>query len=152
MEFDRLMKFKVITVGRIKETFFVESVNQLSKLIRKNHIIDFVEVADEKCPEKLSDKEMLQVKDKEADRILQSLNDDAYVIALAINGKMLTSDGLQRLCGQHRDKEIVFIIGGSLGLADSILRRSNYKLSFSKLTFPHQLMKVLLVEQIAQIQ
>ncbi len=106
---------------------------------------------DEKASENLSEKEMIQVKDKEGDRILGKINDQAYVIALAIEGKQMTSEGLSEhieKLGVTGKSHIVFVIGGSLGLSEKVLKRANYKLSFSRMTFPHQLMKVVLLEQV----
>jgi len=137
------MKIKIISVGKIKESFYVKQINDFAKAISKYASIELIEVADEKCPEKLSDKEMIQVKDKEGVRILNKVQDE-YVVALAIEGKMIDSNQFAKLC----NKDITFIIGGSLGLSDKVLKRANYKLSFSKLTFPHQLMKVVLIEQV----
>lgn len=145
------MRIKLITVGKIKEKYFVNAVKEYTKRLGAYCKIETIEVSDEKCPEHLSDKEMLQVKDKEGDRILSKIKDSDYVIALAIEGKQLSSEDLAdkinslALSGKS---DIAFIIGGSLGLADKVMKRSNYQLSFSKMTFPHQLMKVVLVEQI----
>ncbi len=97
---------------------------------------------DEKASENLSEKEMIQVKDKEGDRILGKINDQAYVIALAIEGKQMTSEGLSEhieKLGVTGKSHIVFVIGGSLGLSEKVLKRANYKLSFSRMTFPTSL-------------
>lgn len=145
------MKIKIITVGKIKEKYFVNAIKEYTKRLGAYCKIDAIEVSDEKCPEHLSHKEMLQVKEKEGDRILSKIKDGDYVIALAIEGKQLSSEDLAdklnslALSGKS---DIAFIIGGSLGLADKVMKRSNYQLSFSKMTFPHQLMKVILVEQV----
>lgn len=113
--------------------------------------IDLVEVADEKAPENLSEADMEIVKKKESDRILAKIEADTYVIALAIEGKMKTSEQLandiESLMTYGRSK-IAFVIGGSLGLHEDVMKRSDEKLSFSKMTLPHQLMKLVLVEQI----
>ena len=145
------MKITVISVGKIKEKYFTGAINEYAKRLGKYCKLEQVEVPDEKAPENLSDKEMIQVKDKEGDRILSKINDQAYVIALAIEGKQLTSEALSsqiEKLGVSGKSHIVFVLGGSLGLADSVLKRANYKLSFSKMTFPHQLMKVVLLEQV----
>jgi 23S rRNA (pseudouridine1915-N3)-methyltransferase len=139
------MKIKIISVGKIKENFYVKNIESMIKEIRKHALVEVIEVSDEKCPEKLSDKEMIQVKDKEGDRILSKITSDDYVIALAIEGKMIDSSKFKN---QMNKNEVAFIIGGSLGLSDKVLKRANYKLSFSRMTFPHQLMKVILIEQI----
>jgi 23S rRNA (pseudouridine1915-N3)-methyltransferase len=145
------MKIKVITVGKIKEKYFVNAVKEYTKRLGTYCKLEEIEVSDEKCPESLSDKEMLQVKDKEGDRILSKVKDGEFVIALAIEGKQLSSEELadkMNSLALSGKSDVTFIIGGSLGLADKVMKRSNYQLSFSKMTFPHQLMKVVLVEQI----
>ncbi len=145
------MKIKVITVGRIKEKYYVNAIKEYTKRLSAYCKLEEIEVSDEKCPENLSDKEMLQVKDKEADRILSKVKDGDFVIALAIDGKQLSSEELadkMNSLALSGKSDITFIIGGSLGLADKVMKRSNFDLSFSKMTFPHQLMKVVLVEQV----
>ena len=139
------MYIKIITVGKIKEKFYTSQIDNFKKSISKFAKIELIEVADEKCPEKLSDKEMIQVKDKEGERILSKISADDYVIALAIEGKMIGSDKFKEVMNK---KQVAFVIGGSLGLSSHVMKRSNYQLSFSKMTFPHQLMKVVLMEQI----
>ena len=106
---------------------------------------------DEKAPENLSDKEMLMTKEKEGKKILSKIKDNAHVIALAIDGKNLSSEELAETIdnlGVRGTSHIVFVIGGSLGLSDEVLKRANYKLSFSNMTFPHQLMRLILLEQV----
>jgi len=145
------MKIKVITVGKIKEKYFVNAIKEYTKRLGAYCKLEEIEVSDEKCPENLSDKEMIQVKDKEGDRILSKIKDGDYVIALAIEGKQLSSEELadkMNSLALSGKSDIAFVIGGSLGLADKVMKRSNFKLSFSKMTFPHQLMKVVLVEQV----
>lgn len=145
------MKITVISVGKIKEKYFTGAINEYAKRLTKYCKLEQIEVPDEKAPENLSEKEMIQVKDKEGDRILGKINDQAYVIALAIEGKQMTSEGLSEhieKLGVTGKSHIVFVIGGSLGLSEKVLKRANYKLSFSRMTFPHQLMKVVLLEQV----
>ena len=113
--------------------------------------VEIIEVADEKTPDNASDIEVKQIKDKEGERILKNIKDDAYVVTLCIDGKQLDSEELAdkiSLLGVQGTSHICFIIGGSLGLADAVVKRADYKLSFSKMTFPHQLMRVILLEQI----
>lgn len=145
------MKITIITVGKIKEKYFVGGIQEYAKRLTKYCNLNQIEVADEKAPETLSEKEMVMIKDKEGERILKHIKDTSYVVALAIDGKQLSSeelaDKIQGL-GIQGKSDITFVIGGSLGLSDNVLKRSNYKLSFSKMTFPHQLMKVVLLEQI----
>lgn len=145
------MRIKIITVGKIKEKFYVQAISEYSKRLSAYCKIQSLEVADEKCPEQLSEKEMIQVKEKEGARILSKIKDQDYVIALAIDGQMLSSEGLSKHLndlGIQGKSDLAFVIGGSLGLSDQVMNRSNFKLSFSKMTFPHQLMKVILTEQI----
>ena len=145
------MKITIITVGKVKESYFRGAIEEYSKRLSKYCKLDIVEVADEKTPDKASETEEEQIKAKEAERIMKYVRDDAYVIALAIEGKQLDSvelaDKMETL-GVQGKSHIQFIIGGSLGLHTSVLSRADYKLSFSKMTFPHQLMRVILLEQI----
>lgn len=145
------MKITLITVGKIKEKFYTDAIAEYSKRLSRYCKLDIVQVADEKTPDGASELQERQIKDKEGERILAQIKDGSYVIALAIEGEMLDSEGLaekiDRL-GVGGQSQIVFIIGGSLGLSDAVMRRADYKLSFSKMTFPHQLMRVILLEQI----
>lgn len=145
------MKISIITVGKIKEKYFVNAIGEYSKRLGRYCDLKEIEVSDEKCPENLSPADMEIVKDKEADRILGKISDQMYVIALAIDGKQLTSEALSKTIddlGLRGKSNIAFVIGGSLGLSDRVMTRANFKLSFSKMTFPHQLMKVVLLEQV----
>jgi 23S rRNA (pseudouridine1915-N3)-methyltransferase len=141
----------IVTVGKLKEKYLKMGIDEYLKRLNAYAKVEVVEVADEKAPEELSESEMIQVKQKEGERILAKISQDTYIIALAINGKMQSSeelaDALDKLATYGKSK-IAFIIGGSLGLSDEVLKRSNEQLSFSKMTFPHQLMKLILVEQI----
>lgn len=145
------MNISIITVGKLKEKYLKQGIDEYVKRMSGYAKIEVIEVPDEKAPEELSANEMEQVKQKEGERILSKISQDTYVIALAINGKMKSSeelaDDLDKLATYGKSK-IAFIIGGSLGLSEEVLKRSNEKLSFSKMTFPHQLMRLILVEQI----
>lgn len=145
------MKITIITVGKVKESYFRGAIEEYSKRLSKYCKLDIVEVTDEKTPDKASETEEEQIKAKEAERIMKHVRDDAYVIALAIEGKQLDSvelaDKIETL-GVQGKSHIQFVIGGSLGLHPAVLSRADYKLSFSKMTFPHQLMRVILLEQI----
>ncbi|EIM06044.1 hypothetical protein A1A1_13077 [Planococcus antarcticus DSM 14505] len=145
------MNISIISVGKLKEKYLKSGIEEYIKRLGSYSKINEIEVADEKAPEQLSDADMEIVKKKEADRILAKISPDAFVIALAIDGKMKTSEQLAKdiesLMTYGRSK-IVFVIGGSLGLHDEVLKRADEKLSFSKMTFPHQLMKLILVEQV----
>ena len=146
------MLIKIIAVGKIKEKFYREALGEYEKRMKAYNKVEIVEVADEKAPESLSDKEVEMVKDAEGERILSKIKDDSFVVTLEINGKNLDSikfAGLiqdEMLDGFGRD--LVFVIGGSNGLGLKVLKRSNYRLSFGKMTYPHQLMRVILMEQI----
>lgn len=145
------MHITVITVGKIKEKYLAEGIAEYSKRLTRYCKLDQVEVPDEKAPETLSDKEMEQIKEREGERILSKVRDTAYVIALAIDGKQQSSEELAETMGKlsvEGNSEVVFIIGGSLGLSSAVLKRADIKLSFSKMTFPHQLMKLILLEQV----
>ncbi|WML50388.1 23S rRNA (pseudouridine(1915)-N(3))-methyltransferase RlmH [Neobacillus sp. PS3-34] len=145
------MNISIVTVGKLKEKYLKMGIEEYLKRLTAYAKVEVIEVADEKAPEELSEIEMQQVKQKEGERILSKIASDAHVIALAINGKMQSSeelaDTLDKLATYGKSK-IAFVIGGSLGLSDEVLNRANEKLSFSKMTFPHQLMKLILVEQI----
>ncbi|AZU64754.1 23S rRNA (pseudouridine(1915)-N(3))-methyltransferase RlmH [Neobacillus mesonae] len=145
------MNISIITVGKLKEKYLKLGIEEYVKRLSAYAKVEIIEVADEKAPEELSELEMLQVKQKEGERILAKISADTYVIALAIQGKMQSSeelaDTLDKLATYGKSK-IAFVIGGSLGLSDEVLQRSNEKLSFSRMTFPHQLMRLILVEQV----
>lgn len=145
------MKITIITVGKIKEKYLTEAIKEYSKRLSKYCKLEIIEVADEKTDENASETMNKITKDKEGERILKYVKDDSYVITLEILGKMLTSpelaEKINNICINGLS-HIVFIIGGSLGLSENVSKRSDYKLSFSKMTFPHQLMRVILLEQI----
>nr|WP_254179121.1 MULTISPECIES: 23S rRNA (pseudouridine(1915)-N(3))-methyltransferase RlmH [Cytobacillus] len=128
-----------------------QGIDEYLKRLSAYAKMDIIEVPDEKAPEELSETEMIQVKQKEGERILAKIHPDAHVIALAIEGKMKSSeelaDNLDKLATYGKSK-IAFVIGGSLGLSQEVLQRADDKLSFSKMTFPHQLMKLILLEQV----
>ena len=145
------MNITIITVGKLKEKYLKQGIDEYLKRLTAYAKVEIIELPDEKAPETLSDVEMLQIKDKEGERILSKINPDAHVIALAIEGKMKTSeelaDTIDKL-GTYGKSKITFIIGGSLGLSQEVMKRADEALSFSKMTFPHQLMRLILVEQI----
>ncbi|QQZ09425.1 23S rRNA (pseudouridine(1915)-N(3))-methyltransferase RlmH [Heyndrickxia vini] len=145
------MNISIITVGKLKEKYLKQGIEEYLKRLTAYAKVEIIEVPDEKAPEILSEIEMEQVKQKEGERILAKIHPDAHVIALAIQGKMKTSeelaDGIDKL-GTYGKSKIAFVIGGSLGLSDEVMKRANESLSFSKMTFPHQLMRLVLVEQV----
>ena len=145
------MRISIVCVGKIKEKYLKLGIDEFSKRLSKYCKLEVIELDDEKAPENLSDKEMLMIKEKEGKKILSKIKDNAHVIALAIDGKNLSSEELAdtvNKLGVRGISNIVFVIGGSLGLSDEVLKRADYKLSFSKMTFPHQLMRLILLEQV----
>lgn len=145
------MKITILCVGKIKEKFFTMAIEEYSKRLSRYCKLKIIEVGDEKTPDNLSKANELKIKEIEADRILKYIKDNIYVIALEIQGEMLNSIELSQKIQQlaiEGKSDIIFIIGGSLGLDKRILDRADLKLSFSKMTFPHQLMRVILLEQI----
>ena len=145
------MKITLITVGKIKEKYFTDAIAEYAKRLSRYCKLEIIEVADEKTPDGASEALENQIKEKEGERILSKVSDSAYVVALAIEGKQLSSEELAAKMEKWNVSGIshlVFIIGGSLGLTPKVLTRADYKLSFSKMTFPHQLMRVVLLEQI----
>lgn len=145
------MKITIVTVGKIKEKFFEQAVAEYSKRLSRYCKLEMIQVADEKTPDGASETVEEQIKEKEGNRILAQIKEDAYVIALAIEGKMLDSvelsEKLEKL-GVSGVSHIVIVIGGSLGLSKEVMQRADFSLSFSKMTFPHQLMRVIALEQI----
>lgn len=145
------MNITIISVGKLKEKYLKMGIEEYAKRLSSYAKLEFVEVPDEKAPEALSEAEMELVKRKEAERILAKISDGVHVVALAIDGKMKSSEqmaaDIEKLMTYGTSK-IAFVIGGSLGLHDDVLKRADEKLSFGKMTLPHQLMKLVLVEQI----
>jgi len=145
------MKIILITVGKIKEKYLKQGIEEYLKRLRAYAKVDIIEVADKKAPETMSEAEMLEVKRKEGERILSHISPDTYVITLEINGKMLTSEQLAAKLDElatYGKSKITFVIGGSLGISEAVQKRSDFALSFSKMTFPHQLMRMVLLEQV----
>lgn len=145
------MNITILCVGKIKEKFYQQAIEEYAKRLSRYCKLQIVEVADEKTPDKASEKEELQIKRIEGERLLKHIREQAYVIGLAIDGKSFDSIGFSKKISQlgvSGNSELVFVIGGSLGLDEQVLKRCNEKISFSAMTFPHQLMRVILLEQI----
>lgn len=145
------MKITIISVGKLKEKYLKQGIEEYLKRLTAYANVNIIEVADEKVPENMSDADMLNAKQREGERILRSLTADTYVITLEIQGKMLTSEQLAAKMDElatYGKSKIAFVIGGSIGISEEVQKRSDYALSFSKMTFPHQLMRLVLVEQI----
>lgn len=145
------MKITVITVGKIKEKYLKDAIAEYTKRLSKYCKLEIMEVADEQTPDNASEVVEDLIRSKEAERILKYVKEDAFVITLEIHGKQLSSeelaDKMEKL-GVQGTSHIIFIIGGSIGLGQEVLEKSNFALSFSKMTFPHQLMRVILLEQV----
>ena len=145
------MKITLITVGKIKEKYLKDAIAEYSKRLSRYCKLEIIEVADEKTPDQASETVEENIRNKEGERILKHIRDDMYVITLEIGGKMLSSEELAQkieTLGRQGESSIAFVIGGSIGLGKEVLKRSDYALSFSKMTFPHQLMRVILLEQV----
>ena len=145
------MKITIIAVGKIKEKYIKQGIKEFKKRLSNYTKLNIIEIPDEKAPENLSEKEMEIVKDTEGENILKKLDNYSYVIALDKDGDQLSSidfaNKIKKLTVQG-NSSFTFIIGGSLGLSDEVLKKSNLKLSFSKMTFPHQLFRLILLEQV----
>ena len=145
------MEIRILSVGKIKEKYLNAGIAEYAKRLSRYCKLTFCQVADEKTPDRASDALNEQIKDTEGQRLLKHIREQDYVIALAIDGNMVDSVELSRKIGQlgvEGRSSIAFVIGGSLGLSDAVLQRADYRLSFSRMTFPHQLMQMSLLEQI----
>jgi len=145
------MKIRVITVGKLKEKYLINGIKEYEKRLNGYCKVEMVEVPDEAIPDNASDNMEALIKDKEAKKIVDKIKKDDYVIVLDLHGKQLDSIELSKYiesCMLHGKSTIDFVIGGSLGLGKEIIERADFRLCFSKMTFPHQLMKLILMEQI----
>lgn len=145
------MNITIISVGKVREKYLKLGIEEFTKRLQAYCKLTFHEIPDEQAPERLSEKQLIHVKNKEGIKILSKVKDNQYVIALDVLGVSLSSEQLATEIEQlniHGNSSIAFIIGGSNGLSSDVLKRANKKLSFSKMTFPHQLMKLILLEQV----
>lgn len=145
------MKITLITVGKIKEKYLKDAIAEYSKRLSRYCKLEIIEAADEKTPDQAGETVEENIRSKEGERILKHIRDDMYVITLEIGGKMLSSEELAQkieTLGIQGESSIAFVIGGSIGLGKDVLKRSDFALSFSKMTFPHQMMRVILLEQV----
>lgn len=145
------MNISLLTIGKLKEKYLKQGIDEYLKRLTAYAKVEVIELPDEKAPEQLSEIEMEQVKNKEGERLLAKISPDTYVIALAIEGKQRSSEELADMIDKlatYGKSKITFVIGGSLGLSKDVLNRADEKLSFSKMTFPHQLMRLILLEQV----
>ncbi|MBM7095398.1 MULTISPECIES: 23S rRNA (pseudouridine(1915)-N(3))-methyltransferase RlmH [Alteribacter] len=145
------MNITIVTVGKLKEKYLKQGIAEYTKRLSAYANVQVVEVPDEKAPENMSEADMQIVKEKEGARILGKISPDTHVIALAIEGQKWTSERLAKEMDNlatYGKSKVAFVIGGSVGLSNEVLQRANGKLSFSDMTFPHQLMRLILVEQV----
>lgn len=145
------MNITIISVGKLKEKYLKQGIEEYLKRLKSYAKVNIEEVPDEQAPDHLSEAEIEEVKRKEGEKILSKLSQDTYCITLEIEGKQLTSEMFAKKLDDlatYGKSKIAFIIGGSHGLSDEVKKRSDFALSFSKMTYPHQLMRLILVEQI----
>ena len=146
-----MMNITIISVGKLKEKYLKQAIDEYSKRLTRYCKIDSIELPDEKTPDNASEKEELQIKYKEGQLILSKIKDNMFVIAMDLNAKQMTSEEFSKFIetqGVMGNSNITFVIGGSLGLSQDVIKRANYKICFSKMTFPHQLFRVMLLEQV----
>ena len=145
-----MLHIDVICVGKLKETYLKDAINEYSKRLSKYCILNIIELQDEKIPDKINDKIVDDIKQKECAKILSNIKKDSYTIALDLKGKQFSSEDfskkIENICGFN--SHLTFIIGGSLGLTNDLLLKVNEKICFSSMTFPHQLIRLFLLEQI----
>ena len=145
------MNIKIIAVGKIKEKYIKDGIDEFTKRLSRYGKLEIIEVNDEKAPENLSKKEIENIKEREGLKIISKIPQNSFIISLEIKGKTLSSEELSKKMESlmiDGVNDITFIIGGSLGLSKEVSEMSNFKLSFSKMTFPHQMMRLILLEQI----
>lgn len=148
------MNIKIITVGNVKELYYRNKISEYMNSIPKRYKAELIELKDESIPKNAGDNVLNSIKETEGSRILECVNSSDYVIALCIDGIKTTNQGMTRQLDKAASlgkDTVVFIIGGSLGLSDAVVKRANYKLSFSDMTFPHQLMRVMLLAEINDV-
>lgn len=145
------MNITVICIGKLKEKYWTAAIDEYSKRLKGYCSLDIIELKEARLPDKAGPAEELAVKEAEGEEILKKIKDNQYVITLEVKGKMLSSEKLAEkiaTLGIDGQSNVVFVIGGSLGLSAAVSKRANFKLSFSEMTFPHQMMRVILLEQV----
>jgi 23S rRNA (pseudouridine1915-N3)-methyltransferase len=144
------VSIRIIAVGKLKEKYLKSGIDEYLKRMQSYSKLEVTEIPDEQAPENLSEKDLEIIKNKEGEKILSKIKKEDYVINLEINGKLLSSEDLAGLIERNlpSGRDLVFIIGGSNGLSQNVINRGDFSLSFSKMTFPHQLMRLVLIEQI----
>lgn len=146
-----MLNINIVCVGKIKENYLKGAIDEYSKRLTKYCNLKIVELADEKLPGKLYDSVRNEVKEKECRKIIEAIKKDSYIICLDLTGKQLSSEQFSRKIEEislNFNSTITFVIGGTLGLTQEVLQMANEKLCFSKMTFPHQLMRMILLEQV----
>ena len=145
------MNITVICIGKLKEKYWTAAIDEYSKRLKSYCSLEIIELKEARLPDKAGPAEELAVKEAEGEEILKKIKDNQYVITLEVKGKMLSSEKLaekMETLAIDGQSNVVFVIGGSLGLSAAVSRRANFKLSFSEMTFPHQMMRVILLEQV----
>lgn len=145
------MQYTILCVGKIKERFFADAISEYRKRLSRYGKTEVIEVLDERTPDRASEAEEQQIRQKEADRLLRHIKENMYIIALDLKGKEFDSITFAKHLGEimvRGNSHLTFVIGGSLGLHPSVLQRADERICFSKMTFPHPLMRVILLEQI----
>lgn len=146
-----MLNIQIICIGKLKETYLKDAISEYSKRLQKYCSLTITELTDEKLPNKLNESIINEIKNKECTKILQSIKKDSYIFCLDLKGKEFSSEQFSKKLEDialNENSHITFIIGGTLGLTEKILQKSNEKICFSKMTFPHQLIRVFLLEQL----
>ena len=145
-----MLTINIICIGKIKETYLKDAINEYSKRLSKYCKLSILELSDEKIPDKLNESLSYEIKNKESNAILSHIKKDSYIICLDLTGTELSSEEFSKTIENLslQTSQITFVIGGSLGLSSDILKKSHQKICFSKMTFPHQLIRVFLLEQL----
>ena len=146
-----MLNVQIICIGKLKENYLKDAISEYSKRLQKYCNLTITELADEKLPNKLNDSIIQEIKNKECYKILQNIKKDSYIFSLDLKGKQFSSEEFSKKLENialNENSHITFIIGGTLGLTDEVLAASNEKICFSKMTFPHQLIRVFLLEQL----
>ena len=146
-----MLNIQIICIGKLKETYLKDAISEYSKRLQKYCSLTITELTDEKLPNKLNESIINEIKNKECTKVLQSIKKDSYILCLDLKGKEFSSEQFSKKLEDialNENSHITFIIGGTLGLTEKILQKSNEKICFSKMTFPHQLIRVFLLEQL----
>ena len=146
-----MLNVQIICIGKLKENYLKDAISEYSKRLQKYCDLTITELADEKLPNKLNDSIINEIKNKECNKIMQNIKKDSYIFSLDLKGKQYSSEDFSKKIEDialNENSHITFIIGGTLGLTEEVLNNSNEKICFSKMTFPHQLIRIFLLEQL----